>query len=973
MKNRGLLISLAVLPLVAMLIVIVLPGKSERSYSPRINAHALSIVGAAEFWATIRNNQETRMVDPADVQRAMLEIKQMSSAKTLSFTWDEMGPDNLGGRTRAILFDKNDPSLIYAGAVSGGLWKSATGGSSWVKVASVSETMIIGAIAQAPNGDIYVGTGEGFGNYSGGGTSSSPMFPGIGIYKSTDGENFSLLPSTTSWKYINELAVNQSNGYVYAGTSAGLKISNDGGATWGVAPTFSPAASNSSCEDIEIASDGTVIIALNKNCFIAANGVDFVRSSGTGYTLPTAGSRMELAVAPSDPNYIYAVLAATNGTTQGIWRTIDKGANWTQIGPATTTTFNIHADQGWYNNTIAVYPNDKNKILVGGIDLWTWTDGGTWLQVTSGNFSHTSPLYVHVDIHELKFHPTNPDVIFLGCDGGIHRSINGGLTWAMMNKNYSTVQYYAITSSGSQMIMTNATDRIINGRPGMVLGGTQDNSYQFIDLMGNTARSARTLWGGDGGYGAISMINPEAYFVSAQYGSAGRTADDGKTWKKAYKGTSLLEPEFFNRRMLLEGTPGTNWGSFVTVMRLWESVTTYDAKDSILFIADTNYVAGEVITVRGPHHGYPFNHTLLAGLQKEDSMMIQNPIQSMFIIASRTGLWMTRNPLDFSTTPTWFKIGTTTGGVIQTLTISEDGDHAYIGTTGGTVFRFSNLRQAYDSLAADMTSSQQVITRTSIGSWSGRAVTSIAVDPFNSDHVVVTLGNYGNTVFIYRTTDALSATPNWVAKMGSGTTKLPAMPVYASLITMHDPNRVIVGTEFGTYMTDNIAASNPVWSEINMGMDRVPTLMLHQQTRNFPYTYVVTGEDAERVLYEYMPASNYGAIYAGTHGRGAFRNLNFVSVANHDIKHPSLFRSQLLIYPNPVNDRATAVINLRAHAKTTVNIFDLSGKVVGSIEAGNLTSGRNELSLDLSNLKTGNYIIQVIAGGESKTAKIIKK
>ncbi|MFO7723073.1 MAG: T9SS type A sorting domain-containing protein, partial [Bacteroidales bacterium] len=389
--------------------------------------------------------------------------------------------------------------------------------------------------------------------------------------------------------------------------------------------------------------------------------------------------------------------------------------------------------------------------------------------------------------------------------------------------------------------------------------------------------------------------------------------------------------------------------------------------------ADTNYLAGEVITIRGPHHGYPYTHTLLAGLNKGDSMMIQNPVQSMFIIASRTGLWMTRNPLDFSTTPTWHKIGTTTGGVIQTFTISNDGDHVFVGTTAGSVFRFSNLRQAYDSLSADMTSSQQVITRTAIGSWSNRAVTSISIDPLNHDHVVVTLGNYGNTVFIYRSIDALGATPNWVAKMGSGTTKLPAMPVYASLITLHDPNRVIVGTELGTWMTENIAANSPIWTEINMGLDRVPTLMLHQQTLNFPYTYVLTGTDKEITLYEFMPTSNYGAIYAGTHGRGAFRNLDYVSVPRPEAAKPSLFKSQLLIYPNPVDQRATAVLNLNAHVKTTVNIFDLSGRVVKTLDAGTLASGRNELNLDLSGLKTGNYIIQVIAGGESKTAKIIKK
>jgi len=953
MKNKGLLLSITVLPLLAILFVTLFQGGKERSYVPRSEYAAQEMSGAAGYWKTIRANQITGQVSEADVQAAIAEMARMKKSKSLAWEWEEMGPDNLGGRSRAKHKDKNNPSIMYAGSVSGGLWKSTTAGSSWTKVASVTENMIIGCIAQAPNGDIYVGTGEGF--YQGYGTGAMG-FNGMGIYKSTDGTNFVSLPATASWTFVNEMAV-APNGTIYAATSIGLKASSDGGNTWSVALTFSPSG-NSNGQDVEVASDGTVVAVLNKHCYVSSNGTDFTRVSGGTGAVPGAGTRMEVAIAPSDPNFIYAVLAAADGKTQGVWRSTDKGATWTQIGPAATTTFNIHSNQGEYDNAVAVFPDDKNRILVGGINIWEWYDGGTWTQVTSGAFSQTSSLYVHVDIHEIKFHPTDPNIVFVGCDGGIHRSLNRGGDWAMMNKNFSTIQYYAITSSAS----------------GQVMGGTQDNSYQFIDFRGNTSKSARELWAGDGGYAAISQINPEAYFVSSQYGSAARTANDFETYQKAYKGTTNTTEEFFNKRMLLEGTPGQNFSNFVTPLALWETIKAYDSKDSIDFIADTNYLAGEVIRVRAhAHNNYPFSHTLLAGLQKGDTMRVQNPIQSVFVIAARTAVWMTREALNFSKTPAWFKIGTISGGMIQTITWSADGDHLFVGTTTGNLYRFSNIRQAYDSLSADVTSSTQVITRTAIGGWSGRAITSIAVDPTNNNHVVVTLGNYGNTQYVYRSTDALAATPLFSSKQGTAaTTKLPAFPVYSSVIPLYNPKMLIVGTEYGTFVCEDITANQPVWTEANTGMDRVPTLMLHQQTTTLPYTWYLLVDGKETLLLEYPQTINYGGIYAGTHGRGAFRNLSFVGIEKPVTETPSVFRANLLVYPNPVVSNATAIVNLTKGGNAAVKVYDLSGKVVLSFNQ-NLLSGRNEIALEMGGLKTGNYIVQIVVGGESKTAKVIRK
>lgn len=971
MKNRTLLLSLSVLPLAVLLAFFLFPAEKQREYTPRSMTLSQSIGGSVEFWRMIRHNQITGEVDPADIEQALMQLKSLDKAKGSSWDWEEMGPDNLGGRTRAIIFDRNNPAIMYAGAVSGGLWKTTTNGSSWVQVPGFSQSMVVSCITQAPNGDLYVGTGEAllrpyWGMY---GTGSSG-FEGGGIYKADAGtDSFRLLSATSTWKFINEIEAHPTNGNIYAATNNGLRISGDGGTTWSL-PTLTPSTSNINSHDVDIASDGTILAVINKNCYISSSPTEFTRISGTTSTLPQAGVRMEMAIAPSDPNYLYASLVGNNESTQGVYRSTDKGTTWTQIAPAASTSFNIHGGQGMYNNTIAVYPNNKNRILVGGIDIWSWEQGGTWTQITSSDFPTTYPFYVHADIHEFVFHPNNPDIIFVGCDGGIHRSLDGGYTWTSMNKNYSTIQFFAITSSGS----------------GQVLGGTQDNSNQFIDFKGNTPRAARTVFSGDGGYAAISQFTAqvnkksihEAIFVTAQYGAVGRSALAGAsgTWQGA--GTSA-DPAFFSARMLTEGAPGNAsnpWSSFVTPLALWETIHAYDSQDSIEFVADTNYLAGEIITLRAPQHGYPFRHTLLAGLNKGDTMKIQNPIQSMFILAGRRSLWITREPHNFSGTPQWYKLGEIPSSNINTFTISNDGDHIFVGSAGGTVYRFSNIRQAYDSLSTDMgttanPNASQVVTMASIASHPGRTVTSIAVDPANNNHVVYTLGNYGNANYVYRSANATTASPTFESKQGG----LPTFPVYSALIPMNAPNTLMVGTEFGAFVTTNLNLSNPTWTEINTEMGRVPILMLHQQTHYFPYDTVSLKDGHQIILIEYPETKNYGGIYAGTHGRGAFRNLSYVTtgIEKPVVNKPGTFRSQLLVYPNPVESNATAVVNLGSSQRAQVTVYDITGKVVATINPGLLKSGRNEISLELGHLKRGNYIVQVVAGGESKSTKIIKR
>ncbi|RMG94898.1 MAG: exo-alpha-sialidase, partial [Chloroflexi bacterium] len=270
---------------------------SGKPYAPP-KEKVRGIYAAMEYLHQIRANSQTGELDLADVYRArqqMMEqrIRQqsMKSSAALQLEWEELGPDNVGGRTRAILVDRNNPSRVYAGGVSGGLFCSDNGGLSWkLHPDNVNFGHLgISCMAQASNGDIYFGTGEYFAY--GDGHTNSMAFIGEGIYKSTDGgQTFQHLPSTTpsvsnsrsaEWAFVNELAIHpMDDNYVYAATNRGLRISNDAGATWNVIPNLD-VGTNNNCSEVVVGGNGVIYASINNQYYRSEDfGLNFTRMMG---------------------------------------------------------------------------------------------------------------------------------------------------------------------------------------------------------------------------------------------------------------------------------------------------------------------------------------------------------------------------------------------------------------------------------------------------------------------------------------------------------------------------------------------------------------------------------------------------------------------------------------------------------------------------------------------------------------------
>jgi hypothetical protein len=203
-----------------------------------------SIIKAKEYLAQIRNNQITGVLDPRDELKVREQIKERAALKSSAgndLDWIEMGPDNIGGRTRAVIFDNRDPNsnTIYASGVTGGIFKTVNFGATWHKVNISAGNLYVSCMIQSANGTIYVGTGEGFNsnNYTAlGEMGYNGGFIGTGIYKSDSDDNFSLVPGTEpqtindtiDWAYVNEIALG-SDGKLWAATNTGLKVKTGNG------------------------------------------------------------------------------------------------------------------------------------------------------------------------------------------------------------------------------------------------------------------------------------------------------------------------------------------------------------------------------------------------------------------------------------------------------------------------------------------------------------------------------------------------------------------------------------------------------------------------------------------------------------------------------------------------------------------------------------------------------------------------
>jgi hypothetical protein len=557
---------------------------------------------------------------------------------------------------------------------------------------------------------------------------------------------------------------------------------------------------------------------------------------------------------------------------------------------------------------------------------------------------------------------------------------NGGISLGTLDQEYFLFQFMNKDYFGSQFYTVSPTAEEKN-----VIGGAQDIGTIFINGAANPADGKRgeDIWttqsefpdGKTGGYCASSLIYPTAVIYSRNPQPANNGNLETFVRRNEFSGGPDWAANMFSDKYAASG--------FIPPFALYENFEDYATKDSAGYKVTRNIPAGSLIWIESNNGNRPFKYTTPVALTQGDSIVVPDIITARFFIGGDDRLMMSKQVIQFDKNPEWYVISDKAHqgveGIASCLAYSSDANHVFVGTKAGKLYRVSNVKYAYNTATADVTSPYCVISTMRIPVYLPgtsteitQAITSVSVDPNNDDRLIITLGNYGNSHYAYFCDNALSANPTLRSVQGDPNNGgLPQVPAYSSLFEMNPDNHlVLVGTEYGIYVTDNIGASSPTWVPENTHIGSIPVFMLKQQTvRKTNDTLMFINIDTTYVVY--YGVNNYGVIYGATYGRGLISLDEFqkpVGIGEHG---KADYKNAFSVYPNPAFDKVTVSFDAAAPGYTDVELFSLNGNMVKSVDLGWRPEGRHDIILNVADLPAGTYIVRLTQGSQVSSSKIV--
>lgn len=734
----------------------------------------------------------------------------------------------VAGRVNDIVVDPANTSIAFLAADGGGVWKTTNCCSAATLWSPVTDNPLISSVAigdlsiDANNHNVYAGTGDlTFGSFS---------FGSAGVLKSTDqGATWTIKGADVFGPYYPEPAdkfpqynsiskvepdPRNSNNLV-VGTKLGAYFSYNGGDNW--AGPCVPDIFSSQRQDItsiimhpnntNTATDlyvavGTRGYSTTVQYNLAENGANGIYKTtvplagcpaawtlvsrpdngwpvGTGSGAPVYQAlgnpvgRIDMAMAPSNPNVIYAQVqaivpglygATMRGGQLGLWRTTDGGLTWQQrssgstldqdgdtCGPLCAVSPTLCGDypQNWYDQGIAVDPNSPDTIYMDTYDIWKSTDGGASFTDTTCGYGYLgapNPNGVHVDQHALTFVGGSSSTLLAGSDGGAYVSLNANLpqpTFNQVNNTLRTIELY----SGD------ITANFATSPAQMASGGAQDNGSSVWD--GDPTYLWKTRLGGDGFFARIEPVQNQRWFFESQNGNLNvSTTGPYGALTSAKGGWAADTLSFiFPYEMYKNDCPSTCDHMIAGSNRVWESIT-----------------GGTT-----PASWYANSPNLTKGTLDDRSFI---------------------NQLAFA--------------VPLSSTV-------IVGTNDGNVQYGFNMGQGTPDSATwvNVTGGNAVLPN--------RPILDVATDALNPLVGYAAIGGFTENTpstpgHLYQVTCTAScASFTWVNKSGN----LPNIPADSVIVNPRFRKQVFVGTDWGVYYTNDIDVTNPVWFRFNNGMPNV--------------------------------------------------------------------------------------------------------------------------------------------------------
>ncbi|MEY4777818.1 MAG: hypothetical protein RIS13_566, partial [Bacteroidota bacterium] len=466
-----------------------------------------------------------------------------------------IGPAGMSGRITAIDAVVADPNTIYLGAASGGVWKTINQGASWEAVFEEQPILNIGSIAiqQSNPSTVWVGTGEG--------NPRNSISLGEGMYKTIDGGKSWKKMGLEKTRNIHRIIVDPSNpNTVYAGAignpyaehpERGVFKTTNGGESWDKI-LFTNDTSGVADMIMDPSNPNKLFVAMwqhrrtpwslnsggpGSGLYMTFDGGKNWKKLGEKEGLPAGNlGRIGLAISRSNPNRVYALVEATKN---GLYKSDDGGQTWSLMNsnPEFVST------RPFYFQEIACDPQNENR-------LWLIYQMISKSDDAGKNFEVVIPYNgIHPDHHAFWIHPTNPNFIIDGNDGGIGITRDKGKTW-LFDEKLPVGQFYHIN--------------VDNEMPYNVMGGMQDNGSwrgpAYTWMSGGIKNYYwDNLWGGDGFDVMPDKDDASWVFAMSQGGSVGRyNVKTGESWYVKPPAPDLKTTLRFNWNAAIAQDPFSN-------------------------------------------------------------------------------------------------------------------------------------------------------------------------------------------------------------------------------------------------------------------------------------------------------------------------------------------------------------------------------------------------------------------------------
>jgi photosystem II stability/assembly factor-like uncharacterized protein len=876
--------------------------------------------------------------------------KNMINANNLrssALNWQERGPlfDSVGpsngnwrggstptgayasGRINGFIVDASDPTgnTVFCGGAAGGIWKCtnflSTSDPNWVAVDDYMSNMSIVSFAQNPlNPSImYCATGEPWNNLG--------WVRGNGVYKSIDGgATWTQLPGTAGIQRSFKILCDNAGNVYFATAGSGLWRSTDGGNSW---TTITPSSvSSSNCTDIEISSTGRLHASFGYGSGAAlahrytsnpATVTSATWNASTGIRLSgAAGNRMELAVMGDT---VYAVTTNTSNNTDSCYRSVNGGVTFTKTN-STIMPSGVANTQGWYNLTLSINPEDGNEILVGGLDAYRSSDGGSTF--TRNTYWVSTNPYVHADHHFMTWtlNGTQSRVI-MATDGGMFYSTNGGLTYKDRNKNLAIKQFYSCAihpTLGSNYL----------------IGGAQDNGcHQFRNP--GLSYSIEFI-GGDGGFVAIDQDEPQFQFGSYVYNVYRRSTDGGNSWSTVTFSSSL--------------------GSFINPFE-------YDNAQNKMYCC---YQANNYLRWENPQSGNSFTTISLSELSGGSmSCGTVSPYTTGRLIMGSSNGRIIR--INNSATTT----GTGSGDVTTLATLVSGGyvsDIAFGTTDNFMCVVYSNYGVNNVWYTSDGGTNWTAID----GNLPDMPVRTVAFHPTNNNKLVI-----GTEAGVYTTGLVNGASTQWIVSPGFPLVKTMEMRV------RKNDNTIVAATHgrgmFSANILDVLPLRDITLSGFLQGDNQSMLTWRSTDPSNrvkYFVQYSTDGINFNQVAE--VPANTTSFKHTLNASVGYYRIMGiepnsapvFSNIINLKSSRP--FKGlQVKITPNPISTNASFTLTSSSSKDYTFQVCNVQGSVLkqgtGSMQGSNSTN----IPIDASKLPTGMYVLRIIQGNDRVSSSFIKQ